>query len=65
MAAERKPFIQLAMVDEQNLSVPNDKNGDGKIDFLMNVRHRYSIVNKGPTELQNKVYDGGCCGKIL
>src|SRR5436305_1356745 len=37
--AQRQPGVQLAMVNQQNLSAVNDKDGDRKINFLVNVSH--------------------------
>ena len=37
--AERQPFVELAMVDQQNLAVVNDEDRDGEINFFVNVRH--------------------------
>ena len=42
MPAERQPFVQLAMMDEQNFAVVNDKNGDGEINFFVDVGHGFS-----------------------
>ena len=39
VSAERKPFVELAMVNQQNLFVVNDKNGDGEINFFVEVGH--------------------------
>jgi hypothetical protein len=39
MPAERQPFVELAMVDEQNLAVMNNKDGDGEINFFVDVGH--------------------------
>jgi hypothetical protein len=33
LPAERQPFVELAMVDEQNLFVVNGKNHDSEINF--------------------------------
>ena len=44
--AERQPFVQLAMVDEQNLAVVNDKNRDGEINFFVDVGHGFSSVSQ-------------------
>jgi hypothetical protein len=30
---KRQPLVELAMMDEQNLSLVNDKNRDGEINF--------------------------------
>jgi len=37
--AERQPFVELAMMDEQNLAVVNDKDRDGEINFFVDVGH--------------------------
>jgi hypothetical protein len=37
--AQRQPLVQLAMVDEQNFAVVNDKNGDGEVNFFVDVGH--------------------------
>ena len=37
--AERQPFVELAMMDEQNRVVVNDKNRDGEINFFVDVGH--------------------------
>jgi hypothetical protein len=39
VSAERQPFVELAMMDEQNLRVVNDENRDGEINFFVEVRH--------------------------
>ena len=39
MAAEREPFVELAMVHEEDLAILNDEDRDGEIDFFMDVRH--------------------------
>ena len=37
--AERQPFVQLAMVDDENPAVVDDKDGDGEINFFVDVGH--------------------------
>src|ERR1035437_67885 len=37
--AERQPLVELAVMNQQNLSVLNDKNRDGEINFFVNVSH--------------------------
>ena len=37
--AQRQPLAELAMVDEQNLAIVNDKNRNGKINFFVDVGH--------------------------
>jgi hypothetical protein len=32
--AQRQPFVQLAMMDDQNLFVVNNENGNGEINFI-------------------------------
>jgi hypothetical protein len=39
MSAEWEPFIEFAMVDEQNFVVANDEDCDCEIDLFVNVRH--------------------------
>ena len=39
VAAQRQPCIQFAMVDQQDLRVVDDEDGDREINFLVNVRH--------------------------
>ena len=39
VSAKRQPFVQLAMVDEQNFAVVNDEDGDGEINFFVDVGH--------------------------
>jgi hypothetical protein len=39
MSAEWQPLVELAMVDEQDLSTVNDEDGDGEINFFVNVGH--------------------------
>src|SRR5258706_1376645 len=39
VAAQRQPFVELAMVDEQDVSVVTDKDRDGEINFFVDVRH--------------------------
>jgi len=38
--AQWQPLVQLAMMNQQHLSVVNDKNGDSEINFFVNVSHR-------------------------
>ncbi len=56
VSAERQPFVELAMVDEQNLAVVNDEDRDGEINFFVDVRH---VVK----EVSNKAFRGE--GRIL
>jgi len=37
--AQRQPLVELAMVNQQNLSAVNDEDGDGEIDFFVDVGH--------------------------
>jgi len=37
--AEGQPLIELAMMDEQDFVFVNDKDGDGEIDFFVDVGH--------------------------
>jgi hypothetical protein len=39
MSAERQPRVQLAMMNEQNLPVMNDEDGDREINFFVDVSH--------------------------
>ena len=39
MSAEREPFIELTMVDQQDQVIANDKDCDCEINFFVNVRH--------------------------
>ena len=39
VASERQPLVELAVMDEKNLAVLNDKNSHGEIDFLVDVGH--------------------------
>jgi hypothetical protein len=39
MAAEREPFVELTMMDEQNFVIANDEDCDCEINFFVNVRH--------------------------
>ena len=39
VAAERKPFIELAMMNQQDLPILNYENGDREIDLFMDVGH--------------------------
>ena len=41
--AQRQPFVQLAVVNQQNLTVVDDKDGDGEINLLVNVSHGRSL----------------------
>ena len=41
--AERQPLVELAMMDEQDFSVVNDKNRDGEINFFVDVGQRIEI----------------------
>jgi hypothetical protein len=43
MPAERQPLVQFAMMDQQNPAFMNDKNGDGEVDFFMDVSHRFRL----------------------
>jgi hypothetical protein len=45
---KRQPLVELAMMDEQNFSVVNNKNRDGEINFFVDVGHR---------ELRFMIYD--------
>ena len=40
VAAEWQPFVEVAMVDEEDFGVLDDKDGDGEIDFFVNVGHK-------------------------
>ena len=37
VSAQRQPFVQLAMMDDQNLFAVNDKNRAGEIYFLVDM----------------------------
>ena len=37
--AERQPFVQFAMMDEQNLPVVNDEDRNGEINFFVDMGH--------------------------
>jgi hypothetical protein len=39
VAAERKPLVELAVVDEENLRVMHNEDGDGKINFFVDMSH--------------------------
>ena len=39
MPAERQPFIQLAMMDQQDFAVADNKDRHGEINFFVYVRH--------------------------
>jgi len=39
MPAQRQPFAELAVMDEQHLAFMNDENRDREINGVMNVRH--------------------------
>src|SRR6185437_13320149 len=39
VAAEREPGVQFAMMDQQDFSAMNDEDGDGEIDFFVDVSH--------------------------
>jgi hypothetical protein len=39
VTAQRQPLVELAMMNEQHLAVVNDKDGDGEINFLVDMRH--------------------------
>ena len=41
--AQRQPLVQVAMVDEQDLALVNDEDGDGEINFLVDVSHGWLI----------------------
>lgn len=47
MSAERQPFAEPAMVDEQDLAVLDDEDGDREVDFLMDVRHGWMGAGTG------------------
>ena len=44
MTAERQPFPKLSVVDDQHSGCMDDKDGDGEIYFVMDVRHVGRIV---------------------
>ena len=37
--AKRKPFAELPVMNQQNFAVLDDKDRDGEVDCVMNVRH--------------------------
>ena len=39
MAAERQPFIQLPMMNQEDFAIPDHENANGEINLLVNVRH--------------------------
>lgn len=39
MTSDREPFVQFAMVNEQDFTVLNDEYSDRKVDLLMDVSH--------------------------
>lgn len=39
MSAEGKPAIEFSMMDDEDLGVVNDEDGDGEIDFLVDMGH--------------------------
>ena len=39
VSAKRQPFVQLAMVDEQDFPVVNDEDRDGEINFFVDMGH--------------------------
>src|ERR1019366_1618546 len=53
VSAERQPFVQLAMVDEQYLVVVNDKDGDGEINFFVDVGHTGMRQDLGSSRTSN------------
>ena len=55
MAAERKPFIQFAMMDDEDLAVMDDEDGDGEIDFFVNVSHRRRSIATEAQRTQRKM----------
>ena len=44
--AERKPFAELAMQNQQHLRVVDDEDGNGEINLLMEVRHGARTVSR-------------------
>ena len=41
VSADRQPLVELAMVNEQNLFLVNDEDGDGEINFFVDVGHGF------------------------
>jgi hypothetical protein len=39
--AERQSFVEFAMMNDANPAVVNDKNGDSKINFFVDVGHGF------------------------
>lgn len=56
--AQRKPAVELAVMDEQHAALVDDKNGHGKIYLLVNVRHGAG-VNHGKRAADNSGVRGG------
>jgi hypothetical protein len=54
VAAERQPFVQFAMVDQQDFAVVNDEDRHGEIDFFMNVRHAAANIQNSSANIQRK-----------
>src|SRR5262245_29016590 len=44
--AQRQPLVQRAMVDEQDSSLVDYKDGYGEIDLLVNVRHAVELPSR-------------------
>ena len=42
--AQRQPFVQVAMMDDQDFAVVNDKDGHRKINFLVDMSHSETSV---------------------
>src|ERR1039457_4320478 len=44
VSAKRQPLVQLAMVNQQNLFVVNNKDRDGEINFFVDVGHALATI---------------------
>ncbi len=44
VAAEGKPFVELAMMDEEDAILMDDKNRDGEINLIVYVSHGSGIL---------------------
>ena len=57
VSAEWQPFVELAMMNQQNLAAVNNKNCDSEINFLVNVHPQDKSQKPGAKETSNSVAD--------
>ena len=63
MPAERQPFAEAAMVDEQDLAMLDDEHGDREVDLLVDVRHGW--MGAGTRWKAQRPEWEGCLGAVL